>query len=261
MMTYLNRILLLTAIWLNISIDLGAQPIHYSVQNAHAHNDYLHTVPFYTAFNSGFGSVEADVYPVNGDLLVAHGKSQIQTERTLRKLYLEPLKAELKKIPGRQVTLLVDIKEKHPEALAILIKQLKPLKKYLTTPDKGKGKLTVLISGDRPHPSAYNTYPDYIFFDSDLSVEHTAEQWKRVGLVSLNFTKLSKWKGKDKIPGEDEARLQHTIDSVHTAGKKIRFWAAPDSSNAWEELMRLGVDLIGTDKIEGLTAFLNNKRK
>jgi len=39
---------------------------------AHAHNDYEHTRPLLDALAQGFGSVEADVYPVDGDLLVAN---------------------------------------------------------------------------------------------------------------------------------------------------------------------------------------------
>ncbi|HEY0769054.1 MAG TPA: phosphatidylinositol-specific phospholipase C/glycerophosphodiester phosphodiesterase family protein, partial [Sphingobacteriaceae bacterium] len=222
-----------------------------------AHNDYLHEVPFYSAYKSGFGSIEADVFLVNGDLLVAHGKSELQKDRTLSKLYLMPLKAELKKNPERRLILLIDIKEKYPEALSILVKQLKPLKKRLTTQNR-QGQLLVVISGNRPLPSQYLNYPDYLYFDSDLSKTHTASEWKRVGLVSLQFSKISKWKGEGEISSKDKALLKQKIDSVHITGKKIRFWAAPDNEYAWNVLMKLGVDFIGTDKIEELTTFIKN---
>lgn len=257
MMTYLSRILFVTAIGCTILFDSAAQPLNYTVKNAHAHNDYLHEVPFYSAYKSGFGSIEADVFPVNGELLVAHGKSEIQKDRTLSKLYLIPLKAELKKNPERRLILLIDIKERHPEALSLLVNHLKPLKKRLITQDR-QGQLMVVISGNRPLPSLYSSYPDYLYFDSDLSKTHTASEWKRVGLVSLQFSKLSKWKGVGEISSEDEAFLKQKIDSVHASGKKIRFWAAPDNEYAWKKLMNLGVDFIGTDKIEELTTFIKN---
>ena len=57
------------------SINTFGQPANYTVSNVHAHNGYVHPVPFYTAFNAGFGSIEADVFPVNGVLMVAHNKS------------------------------------------------------------------------------------------------------------------------------------------------------------------------------------------
>ena len=42
------------------------------LKKAHAHNDYEHERPFFEAFQLGFGSIEADVYAVNGELLVGH---------------------------------------------------------------------------------------------------------------------------------------------------------------------------------------------
>ena len=48
---------------------------------------------------------------------------------------------------------------------------------------------------------------------------------------------------------------------MHQAGKKIRFWAAPDNENSWDAQINLGVDLIGTDEIEKLAGFLNRRSK
>ena len=55
--------------------------------------------------------------------------------------------------------------------------------------------------------------------------------------------------------------IKRTIDSVHAAGKPIRFWAAPDTELSWQLQMNVGVDLIGTDKISELAAFIHSKRK
>jgi len=46
-------------------IPVNAQ---YSVQNAHSHNDYRNKVPFWTAYNARFGSIEVDVFAVDGEL-------------------------------------------------------------------------------------------------------------------------------------------------------------------------------------------------
>ena len=59
---------------------------------AHAHNDYQHTRPLLDALNQGFCSVEADIYLVEGQLLVGHDRDELSTERTLQSLYLEPLR-------------------------------------------------------------------------------------------------------------------------------------------------------------------------
>ena len=241
-------------------MNVSAQQKNYTVSNAHAHNDYLHPIPFYTAFNAGFGSIEADVYPVNGILLVAHNKKDIHPQRTLKSLYIEPLLNELAK-NSRHVKLLIDIKENYELSLQILLKEIEPLKKYLVTSKDADKPLTILISGERPPPAEYKNYPSYIFFDDDLKLHHTQEEWKRVGQVSLSFERYTSWKGENEIDKKDKKLLQHIVDSVHQAGKTIRFWAAPDNETSWKLQMKIGVDLIGTDQIDKLATFLRNSKK
>ncbi|MEO7294393.1 MAG: hypothetical protein ABIW34_14890 [Ginsengibacter sp.] len=242
------------------SITVIAQPAKYTVANAHAHNDYLHPVPFYTAYNAGFGSIEADIFPVNNVLLVAHSKFEIQEQLTLKTMYILPLLKELSANKLRQINLLVDIKENYKVALPLLIQELESLKKYLSTPRK-KNSLTITISGDRPPPGEYKNYPAFIFFDDDLKLHHAQDEWNRVSLVSLPFYKITSWKGEEDISSIDEKQLRHIIDSVHTAGKPIRFWAAPDTEASWKLQMKLHVDLIGTDKIEELANVLRSRSK
>ncbi len=238
---------------------LSGQPKQYTVANAHAHNDYEHPVPFYTAFNAGFGSIEADVFPVNGVLIVAHSKKEIDPKRTLDSLYIQSLLQELKKNKSRKVSLLIDIKENYKESLQLLINELKPLRKYLYSPENKNNSVTILISGERPPPNEFKSYPDYIYFDDDLRKLHNPAEWKRVGLVSLSFERYSGWNGEGTLPQKDKDTLLHVIDSVHSSGKRIRFWAAPDNENSWMTQMKLGVDLIGTDKIKQLSEFLKKK--
>ncbi len=243
-----------------LSTSSIAQQKKYTVADAHAHNDYMHPVPFHTAFNAGFGSIEADVFPVNGILLVSHSKKALNPQRTLDSLYLKPLLKELQKNPERKVNLLIDIKENYKSALQILLQELEPLKKYLSSDLNSTKPVTILISGERPPPSEYKNYPRYIFFDDDLRLAHTPAEWKRVGLVSLSFERYSHWNGEGNLPDSDTNVLLRVIDSVHHAGKKIRFWAAPDNENSWRTQMKLGVDLIGTDEIHMLSVFLSKER-
>ncbi|HRI61654.1 MAG TPA: hypothetical protein PK228_18070, partial [Saprospiraceae bacterium] len=42
-------------------------------------------------------------------------------------------------------------------------------------------------------------------------------------------------------------------------GKKLRFWNIPDQPNAWETLLKAGVDFINTDDLQGLEQFLASK--
>lgn len=233
----------------------GAQPKQYTTANAHSHNDYLNKSPFYTAYKNEFASIEADVFPVNGKLYVAHSKKEIKPEYTLKRLYLDPMAAELSLNPGRRLKLLIDIKENYKESLSLLLKEIQPVQQYLSTPADTRS-LTILITGNRPPPSEYKNYPSYIFFDDDLKLMHEANEWERVGLVSLSFGKFSAWKGEGKPVKKDIKKLKHTIDSVHQAGKAIRFWAAPDNARSWRVQKKLGVDLIGTDRIDELGMYL-----
>ncbi|MEJ7693702.1 hypothetical protein [Daejeonella sp.] len=244
-----------TALFFFICSVAFAQPQHYTTANAHSHNDYLNAAPFYKAFKNGFASVEADIYPVNGKLLVAHSKKEIIAENALKKLYIDPLARELASDPGRKMKLLVDIKDNYKLSLELLLKELASLKPFLSSPETIK-QLTILITGTRPASSDYKDYPPYMLFDDDLKLSHTPEQWERVGQVSLSFTRYSAWKGKGKPLKVDIKKLKHTVDSVHKAGKTIRFWAAPDNVTSWKIQKKLGVDLIGTDKIDELGAFL-----
>src|SRR5512136_1353825 len=63
---------------------------------AHAHNDYMHTRPLLDALDHGFCSVEADINLVEGQLLVAHSLKETKPERTLQRLYLDPLRKRVR---------------------------------------------------------------------------------------------------------------------------------------------------------------------
>jgi hypothetical protein len=41
----------------------------------------------------------------------------------------------------------------------------------------------------------------------------------------------------------------------------VRFWATPDTPAMWKELQAAGCDLINTDKLDELRAFLLNGKK
>ena len=73
---------------LGIVVTAQAQ---YTTLNAHSHNDYEQKIPFFTAYNAHFGSIEADIWAVNGVLFVAHDSVEITPARTLDALYLQPI--------------------------------------------------------------------------------------------------------------------------------------------------------------------------
>ncbi|WPU91901.1 alkaline phosphatase [Mucilaginibacter sabulilitoris] len=245
---------------LGISITSYAQKQSYTVADAHSHNDYKNSIPFLRAYEKGFGSIEADVFAVNGQLMVAHDKKDITASRSLKNLYINPLIEKFKRDTQRQLRLLIEIKEDHKAILPLVIKELKPLEQYFSYPGH-PGRLSIVMTGAVPPPAEFSNYPDWISFDVDHLDGFNPEQWKRIGLVSFPFGKYMKWNGKGVLNHEEISKIKAGIDSVHNTGKKVRFWETPDTKSSWLALIRLGVDVIGTDKIEELGDFLNNKQK
>src|SRR5258705_12985149 len=96
-------------------------PAQSPLDHAHAHNDYEHARPLLDALDRGYGSVEADIYLVDGAMLVAHARDSVRADRTLESLYLAPLRAWIEARGGRvygdrpPLTLLIDVKS-HAES-------------------------------------------------------------------------------------------------------------------------------------------------
>ena len=240
------------------TLTANAQIKTYTVADAHSHNDYNNNIPFYRAYRKGFGSIEADVFAVNGQLMVAHDKKYIAENRSLKILYTDPLIEQLRTDKKRQLRLLIEIKENYKAVLPLVIKELKPLQKYFSYPGH-PGRLSIVMTGAVPPANEMLKYPDWILFDVDHLDGFTPQQWAKIGLVSFPFSKYVKWNGKGVLNHDEIAIIKGGIDSVPAMGKKIRFWETPDTKSSWLALIRLGVDIIGTDKIEELGDFLNKK--
>jgi alkaline phosphatase len=238
----------------------------YTTQNAHSHNDYANSVPFYLAYNNHFGSIEADIWAVDGDLLVAHSFSEIRKEKSLDSLYLLPIIRTFRQNGGKPwndvnstFQLLIDIKTKPEPALSLLVEKLK---KYPEVFDHEMNKyaVTIVITGNRPDPSEYLKYPHYIFFDGLLKLKYTPSELSRVPLFSENIIQFSSWNGKGLIPEKEKIRLTHVTDSVHSLNKKIRFWNCPDNENAWATYKSIGIDYLNTDHITELAEYLGRNK-
>ncbi|MBD1395464.1 alkaline phosphatase [Mucilaginibacter glaciei] len=248
-----------SALFAVATLTVSAQKTTYTVADAHSHNDYKNSIPFYRAYEKGFGSIEADVYAVNGQLMVAHAVKEIDPERSLKKLYTDPLIKKLAIDKQRNLRLLIEIKNDYKAVLPLVISELKPLQSYLAYPGH-PGRLSIVMTGAVPPAAEMANYPDWITFDVGSIKGYTPAQLNKIGLVSMPFSKYLHWNGKGVLNGNELARIKGGIDSVHRAGKMIRFYETPDTKSSWLALVRLGVDVIGTDKIEELGDFLNHKK-
>lgn len=222
----------------------------------HSHNDYEQAAPFWHAYSSGATSIEVDIFLKNNQLYVAHNRAQMKKERTLEKLYIEPLAELLANYHSiSHLQLLVDIKT---EAGPTLDRFVEIASKYPTIfTDKPHGIKTV-ISGNRPKPVDYSKYPAFIKFDGRSPEDADNPNGDKVALISRNFKHFSSWKGKGNIPEADSLELLSFITDCHNRQKPVRFWATPDTEQAYKTLIFLGVDYINTDNPGKLVAFLKS---
>ena len=245
----------------------SAQPL---VQ-AHAHNDYEHQRPLLDALDQGFCSVEADVWLVDGRLLVAHDLKDAKPERTLEALYLEPLRARIRQNEGRvfkggpSLTLLVDVKSDATNTYLALRESLRRYEEMLTTfhPDKTEtNAVAVILSGNRAKALMKGEAVRLAAYDGRLADLAAGESRHFIPLISDNWSLHFKWKargGIDPLPGEDQVKLRQIVEQAHREGRRIRFWGMPDSPMVWRTLANSGVDLINTDDLKGLGRFLRER--
>ncbi|PUB20282.1 glycerophosphoryl diester phosphodiesterase family protein [Promicromonospora sp. AC04] len=238
---------------------------------AHAHNDYEHERPLYDALASGFTSVEADVWLVDGELLVAHDLADVDPDRTLESLYLDPLRDLVRDNRGSvypgwdgSLQLLIDIKSDGEPTYAAVHEALAEHKRILERSVRGHvrpGPVTAVISGNRPLETMRSQAVRYAFYDGRSGDLGSGLPASLMPLVSDNWTKLFTWQGEGAMPAAERERLHAFVDQAHDAGYRVRFWATPDQAGpardaVWTELADAGVDHMNTDDLAGLDEFL-----
>lgn len=246
----------------------GPRPLRH----AHAHNDYLHPRPLHDALAHGFTSVEADIFLVDGELLVAHEPATLDPTRTLASLYLDPLAALVRAGHGSvhphhraPLHLLIDIKADGVAAYHELDRQLRRHQRMLTRYQHGRvvpKAVTAVISGDRAARAPMEAQRTRLaFYDGRLDDLGTPAPASFAPLVSANWTQSFSWLGAGPFPQAERDRLRTLVATAHREGRRIRFWATPDVAGpereaVWSELLAAGVDHLNTDDLAGLEQFL-----
>jgi hypothetical protein len=268
---HLGLILLAVLVSAGISPAAPSSPV-IPLARAHAHNDYEHRRPLLDALDHGFTSVEADVWLVGGDLLVAHDLSAARPDRTLKALYLDPLRRIIGQNGGRvyagygyPFTLLIDIKSDAASTYRVLHEQLRGYEPMLTVfarTSTRAGAVLVVISGNRPREIMLEQDVRYAGYDGRMTDLGTlAASQTFMPLVSDNWLLQFRWNGIGPLPDDERGKLQAIVERAHARGQRVRFWATPDAPGAateavWREVLRAGVDYINTDQLDELRRFL-----
>ena len=254
---------LIPALLLGGSFSYAQQPL--GANQGHSHNDYRQIAPFSLAHGAGMGSIEVDIFLKNGELYVAHELAEISPEKTLKALYLVPLKRAFdgngKKAysqEGNHLQLVIDLKQPADQLLPVLLQQLGPYREVFDPKNPNAARL--VLSGDIP-PADFEKIPDFFAFDGRPNVSYSKAQLNRIAMISDDLANYTVWNGKGNPTTADEEKLRQVISAAHRLGKPFRFWATQDSPNTWIVLQRLGIDWVNTDFPDRLSEFYANQDK
>ena len=284
------------------------------VSRGHSHNDYVQAEPFASAIQHGMKSIEVDVFPRDGDLLVAHTVFGLDPAKRIGNMYIKPLLALIKReairnqlegdaedlLPMLQLrfrggsrqtrllgilpvpqpmpkligpetdslTLLVDFKGDAEKSTVLLEKALKPLRPYLSKVTKNgefrRGKVTVLISGNRPSDhvligrhTAKHGGNRYLFIDGRERDIGNDSDTKLVPMISVPWRSLHV----ARSVGRGEAHMRRLARRAHEQGKLLRIWGAPNDEYVWRKMVRSNVDLLCVDDHEKFARFARTYQK
>ena len=242
--------------------------IHY---NAFSHNDYWRANPFYDALAFRFNCVEADLWPIDGELYVSHERPQPDPSITFRALYLDPLIKRLEENGGkvypeadRPFYLMVDCKVEGEEIYRLLKEQMAPYRKYFCGLEDGvykEGAVLFFLSGDRPMKSLPQETTRFTFLDGQVKDLGNDVPRTLAPVVSDDYSAFFTWQGEGEMPAAELERMRQIIGQAHAEGKLFRWWGAPDTPEFKRFFLQEGVDLVGADDLNNLYNVLIERDK
>lgn len=260
---------LLTA---SVSVASSSQPERVTpLAQAHAHNDYEHGRPLLDALDEGFTSVEADVWLMGGELLVAHDRGDVVPGATLENLYLQPLAERVRANGGRvhpgwdgSLQLLIDVKSDAGRTYAALDKLLRRYGGMMTMFSRHgieEGAVTATISGNRDRDAMERQKVRYAAYDGRLTDLGSDAPASLVPLISDSWTETFSWHGEGAMPRSERRRLHDIVADAHAEGRRVRFWAtsdlaAPAQRRVWQAALDAGVDYLESDHLSDLRRVL-----
>lgn len=243
---------------------------HPPLARSHSHNDYRRRWPLEQALRQGFVSIEADVFPIDGELLVGHDPPDLQPGQSLRRLYLEPLARRVARdgqaLAGSQspLQLLVEIKQDPATACALLDAELRRYPTLFTSYRDGvahPGAVSVVVTGRYPRAQIAAQRDRLMACDGGLADIGSGVTTDLVPLVSTDWRQSFRWRGSGPMPAEQRTKLHQLVGDAHADGRQIRFWGTPRwparaRRAVWHELVAARVDYVNADDLASLRRFL-----
>ncbi|MDB5261871.1 MAG: hypothetical protein JWQ14_1152 [Adhaeribacter sp.] len=238
------------------------------LKQGHSHNDYWRSRPLLDALQLGFKSVEADVFLVDGALLVGHSKDELSPAVTLESLYLKPVNEivkQHKKLYRRRSSLYlyIDFKTEGKTTYEQLVPVLHRYRHLLLSPQhKGRNSvLKVILTGNYPSELVLADKQRLVYLDGKVEELPQKIDAAFFPVVSGNWAKYFTWQGAGAMPPEELRQLAAWNSLAQRNGQQIRFWNMPEKNevqlkNIWQELLKYPAVLIGTDHLDWLTGTL-----
>lgn len=241
-----------------LAAALPAQAAPSVLLPAYAHNDYGNRHPLRDALDAGYRGAEADVYLVNGRLLVAHDREDVRADRTLEALYLDPLRALAAQGPilvdGSAFQLNIETKQPGREAYDALVAVLARYADILTVVRDGRvspGPVRVVLVGWTPsldemaaEPVRYAAVHRHA---RDLPPDHARDPADLLAMVSVKYRQEFRWSGHGRPPAAFTEHLAELVATAHAVpGRTLRVFNVPRTEACYRALVAGGVDLVGT---------------
>lgn len=236
------------------------------IQHGHAHNDYMHKRPLFEALESGFTSIEIDVFLHNNDLIVSHMATGLDKKMDIEEEYLKPIQKIIRENGGQvyknyagPVIFMIDIKTSADPTYAKLKEILDRYKDILAVYSHDSlikaGPIHILLSGSKPYDKLLSEQTSYATLDGDIKNIKEPKYRSTITRYSDPWGLYFTWTGVGPIPEEEKERLDTLVRDIHQQGKQIRFYGAPDKEAVWRVLLNAHVDWVSTDKLKEYAHF------
>ena len=237
--------------------------------NAFSHNDYWRSRPLWDALSYRINSVEADLWLIDGELFVAHDRSEIKPEHTFEKMYLKPLTDLILQNGGkvfansdRPFFLMLDCNTSGEALYPVLKKMIEPYKNLFCSVDDGvykEGAVLLFLSGNRPFDTLPIEKNRHVFLDGRISDLSKCIPQYLMPVISDNYAAHFSWNGEGVMPDEELQKMRSLLSLTHQEGKLLRWWGTPETTSFIQFLLEEGIDLISFDDLQLLYQVADEK--